>query len=200
MGIHPPWFKLQQHVAIGPDTNDMKVDIQRVCTISCNDGKAIPVPATLLQEHGGRQWLKLRPTSQPMNQMVHGKVDKNASFSNHPKFQDFIAKRNQVWAKEETEDQVWDAANEDEPKPSAKKRKREDPEVVSVPLAGVAISCLMQGQRPTKSDVVVPLEASQLEPIFELLQEDADQLKARKPYQRKVQKEQKQPEEAAPNM
>lgn len=95
---------------------------------------------------------------------------------------------------------VWDAANEDKPKPSAKKRKREDPEVVSVPLAGVAISCLMQGQRPTKSDVVVPLEASQLEPIFELLQEDADQLKARKPYQRKVQQEQKQPEEAAPNM
>ena len=145
-------------IAIGPDTNDMKVDIQRVRTISCNDGKAIPVPATLLQEHGGRLWLKLRPTSQPINQMVYGKVDKNASFSNHPKFQDFIAKRNQVWAKEETEDQVWDAANEDKPKPSAKKRKREDPEVVSVPLAGVAISCLMQGQRPTKGDVVIQLK------------------------------------------
>ena len=49
----------------------MKVDIQTTITISCNDGKANPVPANLIQDHGGRHWLKLRPTSQPLNQITY---------------------------------------------------------------------------------------------------------------------------------
>lgn len=171
-------------------TENMKVDIQTVYTISCNDGKAIPVPASLLQEHGGRQWLKLRPTSQPISQIVFGKVDKNFSFSNHPGFQEFIAKRNHLWAKgDQSEEQVWEEGNENVPKPESKKRKLDEPEVVQVPLGVATIDCLMQGQRPTKSDVVLPLEASHLEPVFELLQQNPDQLKVRRPYQRKAQAE-----------
>ena len=75
------------------------------------------------------------------------------------------------------------------PKPESKKRKLDEPEVVQVPLGVATIDCLMQGQRPTKSDVVLPLEANHLEPVFELLQQNSDQLKVRKPYQRKAQAE-----------
>ena len=78
----------------------MKVDIQTITTISCNDCKAIPVPANLIQEHGGRQWLKLRPTCQQLNQIIYGKVGKNASFSNH------TAKTHTCEAKEEHESQT----------------------------------------------------------------------------------------------
>ena len=68
----------------------------------------------------------------------------------------------------------------------AKKRRLDDPEVLQVPLGEATIECLMQGQRPTKSDVVMPLEESQLVPMFELLQEYQDTLKTRKPYQKKA--------------
>ena len=168
----------------------MKVDIQTITTISCNDCKAIPVPANLIQEHGGRQWLKLRPTCQQLNQIIYGKVGKNASFSNHTGFQDFITKRNQLWARGAGEDQpqetVYEESDQSTQRTKAKKRRLDDPEVLQVPLGEATIECLMQGQRPTKSDLVMPLEESQLVPMFELLQEHQDTLKTRKPYQKKA--------------
>ena len=46
------------------------------------------------------------------------------------------------------------------------------PEVIEVPVEDTTIACLMQGKRPTKSDLVVPLEEDQLKPIFLLLHQD----------------------------
>ena len=65
-----------------------------------------------------------------------------------------------------------------------KRRVEGDPEVIEVPLGDSTISCLMQGKRPTKADLVVPLEEDQLKPIFLLLQQDQDKesLKHRKAY------------------
>ena len=67
-----------------------------------------------------------------------------------------------------------------------KKRRvtKQDPssEVVEVPLNGTSIQCLMHGQKPTLSDVVIPLAKEQLEPFFVLLQSNQESLESRKPY------------------
>ena len=77
----------------------MDIEIQSQTTISCNGAKAVAIPPALLVDHDGSQWLKLRPTSYQLNQLFFGKSKVNASFSNHPGFQDFIAKRNEAWSK-----------------------------------------------------------------------------------------------------
>eukprot|EP00435_Cladocopium_sp_Y103_P021934 s4693_g5.t1 len=106
-------------------------------------------------------------------------------------FQDLITKRNNMWNKE-------DETNQDgeEWQPMRPKRKR-GPEVIQVPLGDATIDCLMQGQRPTKSDLVVPLEEDQLKPIFLLLQEEKNQesLKQRKCYKKSKAKEPQFPAE-----
>ena len=163
----------------------MKWEIQTQVAISCNDGKAIPVPAALIQEHDDRKWLQLRPTSYPLNQIIFGKeAGKNPSFSNHPSFQAFLTKRNKMWTQIDEANQD-DLFGEDGQPGKPKKRKVEnEPEVVQVPLGDDTIACLMQGKRPTKSDFVVPLEEDQLKPIFTMLQEEKakESLKQRKTY------------------
>jgi len=160
----------------------INLEIQTQVTISCNDAKAIAVPPALIQEHDECKWLQLRPTSQPLSQIVFGKEEagKNASFSNHQGFQDLITKRNTMWTNANTCDE--------ECQPGKPKRKRVEggPQVMQVPLGDATIECLMQGQRPTKSDLVVPLEEDQLKPIFLLLQEEKDKesLKHRQRYQK----------------
>ena len=51
----------------------MNLEIQTQVAISCNDAKAIALPPALIQEHDERKWLQLRPTSQPLNQIIFGK-------------------------------------------------------------------------------------------------------------------------------
>ena len=46
----------------------MNVVIEHEVVISTHGEKARPVPADLIQEHGGRQWLKLRPTNYGQHQ------------------------------------------------------------------------------------------------------------------------------------
>ena len=161
----------------------MDIEIQTQVTISCNGAKAVAIPHALLVEHDGCQWLKLRPTHYSINQLFFGRSRANASFSNHPGFQDFITRRNQEWAKAEA---TTDTMFEDQPaEPQPKKRKTTDEsEIVEVPLCGTNIQCLMQGQRPTKGDVVIQLKKDQLEPFFLLLQNQQESLDTRKPYKR----------------
>lgn len=171
----------------------MNVVIAQQTVISSHGEKPFPVPADLIQEHGGRQWLKLRPTNYGINRIIcgskGGKV--NASFSNHEKYQSFLQKRNQLWLKDHDEEPLFkkeakEQVPEETGKTKAKKRKRcDDPEVLQVPLGTATIDCLMQGQRPTKSDLVVPLEAKHLEPIMAMVQKSPDSLNTRKAYTKK---------------
>ena len=108
----------------------------------------------------------------------------SASFSNHPSFQDVITKRNNIWtqAAQANQDNI---VEEERQKGKPKKRKVEGaPEVIEVPVGDTTIACLLQGKRPTKSDLVVPLEEDQLKPIFLLLHQDWEKecLKHRKAY------------------
>ena len=165
----------------------MDIEIQSQTTISCNGAKAVAIPPALLVDHDGSQWLKLRPTSYQLNQLFFGKPKVNASFSNHPGFQDFITKRNEAWSKLGTMSDQEDQDDEAKDKPRKKRRvTKQDPssEVVEVPLNGTSIQYLMQGQKPTLSDVVIPLAKEQLEPFFVLLQSKQESLESRKPYKR----------------
>ena len=132
-------------------------------------------PQTRIQEHDDRKWLQLRPTSQPLNQIIFGKeAIKNASFSNHPSFQGLFTKRNKIWtqADEANQDHM---VEEEHQIVKPKKRKVEGaPEVKEVPVGDATIACLMQ----------VPLEEVQLKPIFLLLHQDQDKesLRHKKAY------------------
>ena len=104
----------------------MNLEIQTQVAISCNDAKAIALPPALIQEHDERKWLQLRPTSQPLNQIIFGKeAGKNASFSNHRGFQDLITKRNTMWTKmTKTDHSNKDGTFDEECQPGKPKRKR----------------------------------------------------------------------------
>ena len=173
----------------------MEVEIKSQVTISCNGAKAVAIPPALIVEHDGSQWLKLRPTNYQLNQLFCGtKIKANASFSNHPGFQDFITKRNEAWLKLGTmsgqeQDGQDDPANDKPNKRRKVAHPEASPEVVEVPLNDTTIQCLMQGQKPTRSDVVIPLAKEQLEPFFVLLQNNKDSLQDRKPYNKKPAKE-----------
>ena len=70
---------------------------------------------------------------------------------------------------------------------------------MQVPLGDATIDCLMQSQRPTKSDLVVPLEEDQLKPIFLLLQEDKDKESLKHGQRYKKSKESKEHQLSAEN-
>ena len=144
----------------------MEVEIKSRVTISCNGAKAVAIPPALIVEHDGSQWLKLRPTNYQLNQLFCGaEIKANASFSNHPGFQDFITKRNEAWLKLSTMSDQDQDGQDDEANGKPNKRRRvahpeASPEVVEVPLNDTNIQRLMQGQKPTRSDVVAPLAKS----------------------------------------
>ena len=134
----------------------MNVIIEHQVVISTHGEKARPVPADLIQEHDGRQWLKLRPTNYGINQIICGSKGgkMNASFSNHEDFQALLQKRNKVWAKAHADqDAIFDSETKEESQSQitqkkARKRKHaaEAPEIVEVPWGGQTIECLMQGR------------------------------------------------------
>ena len=123
----------------------MDVEIKSQVTISCNGAKAVAIPPALIVEHDGSQWLKLRPTNYQLNQLFCGaKIKANASFSNHPGFQDFITKRNEAWLKLGTMSDQDQDGQDDEANGKPNKRRRvahpeASPEVVEVPLNDTTI-------------------------------------------------------------
>ena len=57
-----------------------------------------------------------------------------------------------------------------------RKRKQSiNPELVTIDVNGQEVECLMQGQRPTKSDLVIPLVPQQMEAVLTYIAQDAHQ-------------------------
>ena len=100
-----------------------------------------------------------------------------------------------MWAK--TDHANKDGTFDEECQPVKGKRVEGGPQVMQVPLGDATIDCLMQSQRPTKSDLVVPLEEDQLKPIFLVLQEDKDKESLKQRY--KKSKESKEHQLSAEN-
>ena len=130
--------------------------------------KPIIIPKDLLVTHAGQSYLKLRPTAQPIVQFLHGsKIGKNASLSQSPKLKELVTARNDKYQEDAPEDeQPKDELFQDKPGTSTK-RKAAAMETTNVLLDvdGTMINCLMVGNRPTKSDLTISLEPSQIEAV-----------------------------------
>ena len=132
------------------------------------------IPKDLLVSHAGQSYLKLRPTAQPIVQFLHGsKIGKNASLSQSPKLKELVTARNDKYQEDAPEDEPpKDELFQDKQQSgTSTKRKAGAMETTNVFLDvdGTTINCLMVGSRPTKSDLIICLEPSQIEAVVKHL-------------------------------
>ena len=69
-----------------------------------------------------------------------------------------------------------DVFQEGDKKQVPRKRKHSvNPELVTIHVNGQEAECLMQGKRPTKSDLVTPLVPQRIEAVLDYIAQDASQ-------------------------
>ena len=139
--------------------------------IAYQEEKPVLIPKEHIMDSMDKQWLKLRPTSQPIVQLLAGsKVAKNSSLSGCKELHAIIAARNQEYDKEpHAADQEGQAAEAlfDEPAQKARKRcNSQEPEEVTIQVQGQVINCLMNGKRPRATDLTIELDSNQITAII----------------------------------
>jgi hypothetical protein len=83
------------------------VSIKEAIEIQYQDEKPVLIPHSLILNHEGQKYLKVRPTSQPIICLLHGKQSKrNASLSQLEPLGPLIEARNQEIKKVHCEDPV----------------------------------------------------------------------------------------------
>ena len=66
--------------------------------ISFQGAKPVIIPQELIFEEDGHKWLKLRPTAQPILQLIHGgAIGKNASLSSSNALKSLLDARNKTF-------------------------------------------------------------------------------------------------------
>ena len=168
-------------------------------TISFGDNAAIQIPPALLVEYDDRTFLKIKATARIIVQLVCGKHEKNASLSGSTALEELITKRNHTWENhslQATQDSQF--FGEGKPEASgreAKKQKLQSNGLVAVHVNGQQVECLMLGQRPSRCDLMVPLDELQLSAVFAHLattpQEDLSSERWRKRSQQEEEEETK---------
>ena len=156
------------------------VEINYRVEIQFQDEKAITVPKDLIIQFKGHTYIKLRPTSLPMVQLIHGgKVAKNASLSPSTTLKQLIKARNDMYKgqvpPEENQEELFD---DKEPVPGSKKPFRpleEEGTTLQIDCDGTSIDCLMVGQRPSRTDFTFLLEANQVEAIVKAMRTTSTQ-------------------------
>ncbi len=139
--------------------------------IAFEDEKPVVIPKEHILDSMEKQWLRLRPTCQPIIQLLTGQnIAKNSSLSGSHGLNAIIAARNKEYNKEPPaagqEDQPAEALF-DEAVPRARKRgNSQEPEEVTIEVQGQAINCLMYGQRPRGSDLTIELDSNQVTAII----------------------------------
>ena len=142
------------------------VEISNRISIRFEEEKPILIPETALVESHGHKWLRLRPTNQQIVMLLCGpKAGKNASLTSCTTIQELVNQRNEAWTKETPEGPGVESMFEEE-KATKKRKVSSNPEIVSINVGGTEIECLMQGQRPSRSDLIVPLKEEQLTAIL----------------------------------
>ena len=76
-----------------------------------------------------------------------------------------LKKRNHEWLKPSCGQDVFQEADQ---KPGRKRKQITNPELITIDVNGQAVECLMQGQRPIKSDLAIPLVPEQLQAVLKL--------------------------------
>eukprot|EP00435_Cladocopium_sp_Y103_P070183 s288_g34.t1 len=134
-------------------------------------GKSITIRKDLIIQFDGKSYLKLRPTSFPIVQFIHGcKVAKNASLSSSTTLKGLIQARNDKYKRHEPQEEGQDTLFDDDTEPAPGSKKPFDPlenesTIVEIDCAGTSIECLMVGKRPARTDFTFLLEPSQVEAI-----------------------------------
>jgi hypothetical protein len=104
------------------------VSIKEAIEIQYQEEKPVLTPHSLILNHEGQKYLKLRPTSQPIICLLYGKQPKrNASLSQLEPLGQFIEARNQEIKKVQSEDPDDHGNNhlfdQQDPEPPAKKKE-----------------------------------------------------------------------------
>ena len=142
------------------------VEITTRVQISFQDEKPVTIPHELLFEHDGQKWLKLRPTAQPIVQLIHGgRISKNASLSSSNALKSLLDARNTAFLQSPPGLEASNGENlfEDPPKQPKKKQKLLDENrIVHLEVGDHKVQCLMFGNRPTRSDLAILLDPNHL--------------------------------------
>ena len=141
------------------------VEISSRVELKFQDEKPICLPKDLIIQFDGHQYLKLRPTSFPIVQFIHGgKVAKNASLSSSTTLKGLIQARNDQYQGNVPQEEGQEALFDDANGPAAGSKRPLD-QLVQIDCNGTSIDCLMVGKRPARTDFTFLLEASQVEAI-----------------------------------
>ena len=137
----------------------------------CYGSNKATVPESLVMEHGGKQYLKMRPTSATIIALICGKAPKNSSLSSSPALADLIQKRNEKAMEHE------DQEEQDVFEPAAKKPKKSvhvSPlgSTVTLEVNGIPVEILWKGSRPSRADLMVLMECDMLKAVFDAVAAD----------------------------
>eukprot|EP00435_Cladocopium_sp_Y103_P036891 s4034_g9.t1 len=162
----------------------MAVEIQTSISIKVGDQKAIAIPPTFLVEHENRQFLKFKATGQPIVQLVCGsQAPKNGSLANSTCLDQLLKKRNQQWLNASLGQDVFQEV--DKKVHPRKRRQMANQELITIDVNGQEVECLMQGQRPTKSDLTIALVPLQVQAVLNHVAQDAaDAMTTRRAYKK----------------
>ena len=137
------------------------------------------LPKDLLVEEANKTWLKIRPTSPVILSLVKGgPAKKTDSLTSNSAIQDMVQARNaKAWSSHApSQEDLF----EDQPEPKAKRQKISTPMVVTIDVGGTSVETLLVGQRPSRSDLLVPLEAKQIDAVLTAIQDSGAKPKAAK--------------------
>lgn len=193
----------------------MAVELRNAIEIKWLDDTWHSIPASLLVTHGGKQYLKMRPSHPTIVSLITSKkAEKNASFASSEAYAKMTEARNiaalklhgskkvddvKEHAEEEQQEALFqETANESEDEmiedfdmePHVKRRKKAIPGgqylvTINVGVEQTPVECLVQGARPARSDLLILLECQQLQAVFDALKNDVEACLAAKPRQYK---------------
>ena len=144
------------------------VEITTRVQISFQGEKPVTIPQELVFENDGQKWLKLRPTAQPIIQLIQGgRIGKNASLSSSSALKSLLDARNTAFLQGRLDSEANNGENlfEDAAKQPKKKQKLVD-EIVHLEVGDNTVQCLVYGNRPTRSDLAILLDPNHLEPVI----------------------------------
>ena len=157
------------------------VIIDRQVTIQFDNGKKQAIPKVLLEEAMGKTWLRLRPTSREICNLLCGstcKLCKNPSLVGSEKLKELKMKRQEALKghgqhESEAPESMFDEEKEVE---QPKKKLRLDAAALTIDVHGTEVHVLAAAKRATLSDLQIELDPKQLSAVFLFLKPDCPKI------------------------
>ena len=157
------------------------VTIDRQVTIQFDNGKKQAIPKSLLEESLGKTWLRLRPTSREICNLLCGsmcKLGKNPTFVGSEKLKELKAKRQAALKAHghgelEAQESMFDEEKEVE---QPKKNMRLDAAAITIDVHGTEVHVLAAAKRATLSDLQIELDPNQLSAVLLFLKPDCTKI------------------------